>query len=420
MSDAGLSLWCQRWPQLAEAAAAEVPPPLTMVDDTLQVNGIQLTSRYDPAGEAALQAELVAVDASELLLYGFGLGDLPQLLLARSALQRLYVQVLNLALLPQQIRQLRHYQWLADPRVTLFYSADEQQPYQPCAIAIGDLLCADSRMEPLCDRLQLLLNQPFISAQHQQPHEPVAGVLHPQTGADDSDVRLLWQFPWPPRAWVVAAGPSLDESWPLIKRWRRSGEPLVAVDAAAALLVSHGLVPDVVVAIDGCAAELFTPQLYQALAGSALVHFPSLDPHVLSHWCGPRYRSLGSAAQFDVIYRQQPATRLFCSGSVVHPAIDLCRQAGARQLMLAGVDFAFSDEATHAGRNLDQGYHLQPEDAIHTVAGWHDQRLKTWANFKGYLRDLESYLSQQPQLRCLLLSDRGAAIAGCELWQGEE
>ena len=348
------------------------------------------------------------------------MGDLPQLLLARPSLQRLYVQVLNLALLPQQLRHLRHHQWLADPRVTLFYSITEQQPYQPCAVATGDLLCGDSAMEPLRDRLHLALNQPFISARHQLTQSHPAVIEELEARAEDEDVRELWRSRWPQRAWVVAAGPSLEESWPLIKRWRRPGEPVVAVDAAAALLVSHQLVPDVVVAIDGRSAELFTPQLYQALAASALVHFPSLDPVVLRNWQGPCYRALGSAAQFDTAYQQRPATRLFCSGSVVHPAIDLCRQAGARQLMLAGVDFAFSEEATHAGRNLDQGYHLTPEDATHTVVGWHGQRLKTWANFKGYLRDLESYLCQQPQLRCLLLSDRGAAIAGCELWPGEE
>lgn len=411
----------RRWPQLAAALAQQAELGVELQSGyapTLIVEGIQLTSNYDRLAEAEAQAAEVATEAPVVMLYGLGLGELPRLLLARPATRQLLLQVMNLALLRSQLTVADHGDWLVDVRLNLIYDVNQQSVLHPFAVATGDLLLADRAMVPLRDRLQLALNQRHLTAQH-RPDDPAFVqrlAENDRLGGQDPDLQPVLGRSG--RAWIAAAGPSLAQSLPLYQRLKQPGDWLVAVDAAVSYLLQQGVVPDLVVSIDATAGTLFRPEDYQHLAATPLVYFPTVDPQLLGRWQGPRHRAYGSGAFFDGLVNGQTASRLFCAGSVLHSAVDLCVQAGCNPLLLLGTDFGFCGETTHAGRDLDVGYHLVPGQSGHWLPNWRGQPIATWANFKGYLRDLEDYVAAHPQVSFYCMSDQGAAIAGCQLWPG--
>lgn len=418
------ALLSQRWPQLAAVVAAQPLPAAEQIDATVLVDGIQLTSGYDPLAEAKIQASFLDDNATQAVLYGLGLGALPRLLLHRTTLQLLLVQVMNLALLRLQLTLADQRDWLADPRLTLFYDQKQQGLFHPFAVATGDLLLAEQSMWPLRDRVQQELNQNEVKQQHRADDPAMLQRLaaNAQAGANDADIRELLQHKG--RAWLCAAGPSLVQSLPLLQQQRQPGDWLVAVDAAVSYLLQQQVVPDLVVAIDAIASRLFSAADYAQLHQCALVYFPTVDPELVRQWPGPRYRAYGSSPFFDSLPQLDglppvhTATRLFCAGNVLHPAVDLCVQAGCAQLLMLGVDFGFNGTTTHAGRDMNLDYHCAPSESGHYLLNWRGEAIATWANFKGYLRDFEDYIAAHPQVDFYCLSADGAAIAGCRLWQG--
>ena len=118
-----------RWPALSERLLVEDVSQLQAdlvegLGSTLSINGIQLTSRHDRTGEAALQAASLPSDAPVLHIYGAGLGDLQLQLLQRDGLERLYVHILNGAVFALVLQLLDQQPWLCDPRVELLYAGD--------------------------------------------------------------------------------------------------------------------------------------------------------------------------------------------------------------------------------------------------------------------------------------------------------
>lgn len=52
--------------------------------------------------------------------------------------------------------------------------------------------------------------------------------------------------------------------------------------------------------------------------------------------------------------------RLYCAGSVIHPAIDLVVKMGANKILLLGADFSFLD-----GKNHTYWQEKSSGDAVH-------------------------------------------------------
>ena len=97
------SIILQRWPQLF---ASLMKPDIArvnseVIEQTIVINGIQLTSNYDRQAEAAMQIDRIPRSASEAYIYGPALGDTIEQLLKRKAIRKLYVLILNKAVFTQ-------------------------------------------------------------------------------------------------------------------------------------------------------------------------------------------------------------------------------------------------------------------------------------------------------------------------------
>jgi hypothetical protein len=412
-----------RWPALLARLMAEDSEALQAdlvegLGSTLSVAGIQLTSRHDRTREARLQADSLP-SAAVLHVYGTGLGDLQQVLLERSDLQRLNVHILNGAVFALVLQLLDQQQWLEDPRVELLYAGDQYEIQLPFFALPSELVLADDYNAKIRDRLisetHLTFNNRAFDPDDPEIVERLQSSL--ELVRTDSDVVELFATHPGQEVFVIATGPSLEQHFDRLRAIREQAQrPLfICVDTAYRPLRDHGIKPDVVVSIDQRISALHLPS--EGTADIALVYMPMIDPKVLLGWKGARYVGYSASPIYGRLRQQVPKAQLYVGGSVIHPAVDLALKMGAARITLFGADFAFPRNKTHAGwQDGDLG--PQFATANHWVLDGYGQRVKTQLNFRSYLCELERYIAGHPQVSFFNSSREGAMIAGTTFHPG--
>lgn len=417
-SSANLQLLQQRWPQVHAATMAVIEPAdLHYIDTdgspTLQVNGIHLSSCFDRQSEARLQARQLGENEPSVWLYGVGCGDIQNELLHRSALRQLDVVILSLPLFKAVLRCFDHSSWLADRRVRLHLGAVMDEIRTPFAVVPAAMRIIDDEAMRLRDQLVLELESDHINDRvrnnpefRQQISDNVDLVSH------DHNVETLFNTRTGGRIYVAAAGPTLSEHYQSLKEHDGSAL-LIAVDAALKPLLNQGIVPDMVVTIDGVRDHimaLFAVDMAYFVR-TPLVYFPIVHGDVLRRWPGPRYAAYASSPLYEALLQQHPKGMLYASGTVTHAAADLAVKMGAKEVVLLGADFSFPGDRSHVAsavfcEAVDQAACQQ------WVVDGHGERVRTSRNLCGYLRDLERYIARHPQVRFINGSRNGALING--------
>jgi hypothetical protein len=157
---------------------------------------------------------------------------------------------------------------------------------------------------------------------------------------------------------VAGAGPSLEESIPLIARMQRRGCFVLAASSAVAALLSGGIVPNMAIATDGGNWALFHlcesfrsgngggkpphEKLLLAITTNAAVPsqaaaFPTLLISDGSRWQNAALKSLGL-----------PFIGMAQRGTVTASAVDLAFALTGGDVFIAGVDLADIDIKSHA------------------------------------------------------------------------
>ncbi len=382
---------------------------------TLLVDGIHLSSCFDSKREARLQATRVAEGASSAWIYGVATGDLQRELLQRQPLQQLDVVILNLELFRSCLHYFDQSDWLADHRVRLTQATARTDIRVPFAVVPACLKIVDPMAAKVRDQIVLELDTDYINARvRSNPlfQQQIASSV--ELVKSDGDVDSLFGRYGNQRCYVAGAGPSLSEHYQRLRE-RKSGIYLFAVDAALKPLMQNGIVPDVVVTIDGAPdhiIKLFDVDL-SLLANTPLVYFPIVHRAVMEHWPGPRYAAYSNSPLYEQLALQHPRGILYASGTVFHAAVDLAVKMGSRQLWLMGGDFSFPGSRTHVAGAVfevatDQlGYQEWLEDG-------HGHQVLTSKNLRGYMRDLERYIAQHPQVTFINASRSGALITGTD------
>lgn len=409
-----------RWPQLAAALRSAPDLASTRWPDetpqpTLQVEGLFLSSGYDRAKEAALQASLVPTESREAWVYGVGAGDVPRVLLARRGLKRLSVVVLNAAVARASLSAFDHRDWLNEPRIDLVSGHLLSALMRPFAAVPPCLLLADDPSARLRDLVLLELATPYIHQKQGAGNPEIAARLEENRDlvAKDGDAETLLGTHPGGTVLVAGAGPTLVDGYEWMRR-HRGNYPLIAVDSALKPLVAAGLFPDVVVAVDGDREALLKmfaglpPRLLQKIP---LVYFPCVHRDVLEAWPGPRLVAYPDNPLYRPLAEAYPRHRLFSSGSVLHPAIDLAIGMGAAEIILFGADFGFPEDVSHVPGAVN-GTSIETNAWDHWVLDWGGKRLRTSLNLRGYLRDLEGFITRHPEVRFVNAGRRGARIAG--------
>ena len=413
-----LALISQRWPAVAEALARAPEIAVERVEDgprpTLRVEGLHLSSRYDPDAEAAVQALLIPSEAEAAWVYGVGVGALPRLLLHRPRLKILHLVVLNVAVFRQVLRHFHCDDWLADPRLELHLGSDVAKLQGPFCAVPPCLKLAEEGSSRLRDNVVLTLDSSYLNQRFQNNAAIRQQIeANGERLAGDRDVAELFDTVEGGDIYIAAAGPSLGEQFDLIRTAQAEGGFLIAVDAALKPLAREEIWPDLVISIDEVRDHLLalfdldlTP-----LTQTPLVYFPCVHGDVLARWPGPRFGAYSHSEVFDGMARTLPRGRLYASGSVLHSAVDLAVRMGARRLHLLGADFAYPGGHSHVrGAVFDQDVAmLDPGD---WVINGHGERVVTTRNLRGYLRDLEHYIEQHPEVLFINHSREGGRIAG--------
>jgi len=381
----------------------------------LVVQGIHLTSAYDPRREAALQASLVPAASDRAVLYGPGDGTLARELLQRPALRQLVVVCFDLSLTRQLLQRDEAPDWLEDTRVQLRYAADLAGIEKPFAAVPACLRLADAACQRLRDQVLLELATPYINKLFAERQTALQQQVQANQAAmtDDADVATIFDSRPGSTCIVVGAGPSLAEQYDWLRRHRHRCT-LIAVDAALVPLGQAGLFPDFALAID--ASDLIRRFVISLPAApyrqSVLVYFPTTNAGVTGIWPGTRLCAWPASAAFERLYPPPPRGRLFSAGSVIHPATDLAVRLGAAIVIFAGADFAFPRNRSHVPGS-DANLYQVGEARDHLLNGRHEP-VATVPALRGFLRDLERFIEGHGNVRFLNSSREGALIYGTD------
>lgn len=406
----------KRWPELASLVLAHSlgAYQVDVEGITLLIDNRQLTSNYDRDAEALIQAARIPANATTVNLFGLGLGDLPKLLLKRKVVRRLNVNVLNIEIFIHILNAIDHTDWLLDERVNVQYPTHLTSPQKPFAVSPLELDLADDTLVFLRDRLVLELDSDFIYLRHDKNHPTVKAQIAEGIELLKQDTDIKSEFNTiKGSVYLIAAGPTLNDH---IERLKVNCHQniLIAVDAAVKTLLKHNIIPDYVVTVDHQADLLMEGVDLSNFSHTKLLHFPRGNREFVNKWPGPRYCAYSRGDLFDEVAKVYPRTKLFAAGSVLHTAVDLAVNLGAQKIIFLGADFGFPDSILYAEGQTFKANTLSHESP-HWVFNGKGEKITTLLNYRGYLRDLESYIAKNTKVEFVNGSDRGAKIEGTRL-----
>ncbi len=411
----------QRWPQIAKEITLEAVSEFDAVlvtgkNQTISVNGIQLSSRHNRMAEAQLYIDQLDTNCNTVTLYGVGMGDVPSLLIDINNLESIDIAPLNLSIFVLLLTYTDQREWLSDSRVNLIQPEQYQLAENYLAIA-ADLVLADEQNSVIRDFLVMENNREFINSIHlandreiEEIHKLNFEALNRDPSADHIKLHVKTNT----KASIIASGPTLETHYEALKKQRnlppQERPIMIAVDTALIALTSQGITPDIVVTLD----KNITLQHFPAKLPSdtSLVYFPNSNPDVINNWKGKKFNAYSNRPIFDECNKNSPKIRLYTNGSVIHPTVDLAVQLGLQEISLYGCDFSYPHNKTHAYWQdgvLGPSINLKKN---HWVLNGHNQRVPTDLNFRAYLRYLEIYILAKPEIKFYQLSKLGAKIAG--------
>lgn len=410
----------QRWPEIYTLLDSVDCSNYQVVEQegtekTLVVNGIQLSSCFGRKEEARLQASLVPPNAQKAWVYGIASGDLQNELLDRDGLQELNVVVLSVGLLKICLEYFDHTRWLSDQRVNVILAKDIEDIRVPFCVPPPCLKLADYSASRLRDFIVLELDTEFINSELRN-NSTFMGQIQDNEDflVKDGDVKDLFGTKNGGRIFVAAAGPSLPTHFEQLKLRERE-DMLIAVDGAVKPLIEHGIAPDIVVAVDGVRYYMLTNICVDMslCREIPMVYFPVVHRDVLSEWTGPRFAAYSNSSVYEEMRHKHPKGVLFSAGTVLHAAVDLAVNMGAAQIVLVGADLSFPNDQTHVSKIIH--YEFAENDATSEwVLDGFGNPVKTSKNMRGYLRDLERYISRHPRVEFFNVGRSGAYIEGAK------
>ncbi|WP_153913937.1 motility associated factor glycosyltransferase family protein [Shewanella sp. TC10] len=410
----------QRWPEIAQLLLAQSIDQLdaqlvTATQQTISVDGIQLSSRYNRLAEAQLMIGQVNEDATNISVYGLGMGDVPSLLIDIKELESITVLPLNFALLALLLSYTDQTEWLSHPKVTLSQITDQQIIANDYIAITPDLQLASDENAVLRDLLVYELNREYTNQRHQADSPALLQRIKENIDIIkfDPDINSLKKYHQNNDAFIIATGPTLEQHYPFLKSLMAKPVAdralIIAVDTALVPLLSNGISPDIVVTLDQNITSEHLPNLIPETI--KLVYFPTTPNAIISTWKGMRFNAYSTSKNFDHLQLSIPKSRLFANGSVLHPAVDLAVKLNCKTVSLFGCDFSYPNHKTHA--QWENGK-LGPkaELAKHWVINGHGDKASTHLSFRAYLRSLEMYIRNQASTNFIQTSLDSAAILG--------
>ncbi|MGW7675658.1 motility associated factor glycosyltransferase family protein [Shewanella sp. S23-S33] len=419
--DDNLEVINRRWPLLSQvlntASVSDLNAHLVQGrEQTISVNGIQLSSRHNRIAEAQLLIGQLPRNCSRATVYGVGMGDVPTILVQNSTIKRINICLLNVNLFSLLLTYTDQREWLSDQRLELEYQPQQNRLPQHYIAITPELLLSSDENARLRDLLAFNNNITYANKKHNNVDAKLKQrmIENLATIKKDSDAADLSSYYQPNKTLVIATGPTLEQHYTYLRVQRalpESTRPLmISVDTALKALLNENIIPDIVVSLDQHMSRQLLPD--NIPASVKLVYFPKSRQDVLQWWPGQRFAAYSLSQVYDELYQLAPKLRLFTNGSVIHPAIDLAVHLKSQTIILFGCDFSYPHNKTHAfWQDGELGISIA-HTKKHWVMNGYGEKVATDLSFRGYLLALENYIYSKPHVTFYNASLDGATING--------
>jgi hypothetical protein len=414
-----MALLAQRWPTLGnyidEQGIEDLNAQVTEgQSQTISINDMQLSSRHDALEEAFFYRSLTT--GNEYHLFGFGMGDLPNLLTQDKSATKITIYLLHADIFKLVLRY-KAQQWLTDGRFDLQIVTENSSliplmSHPGIIILPADKALLKNKLPNIYYQLETIifslhLNKNMNNAEFQKKYRR----LETENLAflkKEKDVQALLQTR-KKEVILVGAGPSLEACQDLLhKLTQQKRRPLIiAVAMACKALLKYGIKPDIVVSIDVDVFDTVIP--YQIAKNTCLVYSSRTDYKCIKKWRGERYFTHLNDLTYDHLNKVLPATRLWVFGSVIHPAMNIALAKGAKKIYIMGCDFGFPNEQAHAELSNDE---FKLPFINETVINGYGQEIGTDKQYRTFLVGLEQMIFMNPKVDYINCSRIGARITG--------
>ncbi len=416
----------ERCPELAEAIEQQNIDHLNfeVIERkfaTLSVNGVQLSSAYDPVEEAL--AYRSTTSGNTYHIWGFGIGSVPEIFLTDKNLQKIHLYIYNLDVI-KLVLTLVAKPWLADKRIELCYVHKDMPNL---GNALSKLFVADSfvinadlslakRPGTGLDWLTHRIENRLVATTVNQSHSSDKNKAKLKE-IDKENYSLLKKLPVLDHlvennkfehVLCIGSGPSLDRHIEQVKELLNSpNRPLIiAPSTALKALVKYDVQPDIVTIADINVNPLYIP--YEKLNNTILVGNSRIKKEIFERWEGKQYYMHMIDDTFDDINQKLPSKyRLNTMGSVIHPIMHMAVLFGAKTIRLVGCDCGFPDEIQHASSN--DNYQI---DMDVYIENGHGQLIKSSPIYRMFCSGIENIISQCKHIDFINMSRIGAKIIG--------
>ncbi len=216
---------------------------------------------------------------------------------------------------------------------------------------------------------------------------------------------------------LVSAGPSLIKNMHLLKEAKNKAL-ILCVGSALRVLLKAGIVPDLLISIDGSEANY---KHFQGLPEHRipLVFDPILHHRIVEEHKGPKMVALCNNLVFpwvDYFVREEKGY-LKIGASVANIGLDLLTKTGANPIIFVGQDLAFTDGISHASgtshavKTLED---LKKGKKFLEIEGIDGGKVVTDWSLYAFLKWFESYIAEHPETTFINATERGAKIPGTQ------
>jgi hypothetical protein len=211
---------------------------------------------------------------------------------------------------------------------------------------------------------------------------------------------------------VVASGPSLDKNIEHLRKAKGKAF-IIATDSSARMLDRYGIMPDIMVTVDANKEDVL---FENEVAENTPLFFADSSRHdMIKHLKGQKVMFATSGlckSVLDELHVKMPF--IHSGGTVTTTAVSIADELGFRNIIVIGMDLAFSGDKKHASVVYDDGGVNDSESDQYThVKGQNGEMLLTYKNFMIYKDFLENYLKDNKEkLNFVNATEGGAFIEG--------
>lgn len=214
---------------------------------------------------------------------------------------------------------------------------------------------------------------------------------------------------------IVGAGPSANESFEYIRKYREKFT-IFATGHIVRSLIRENIVPDVIMLTDP------QPHMYKQIDGLDLRNVPLIllstgSASILEHYNGPIYVAYQNGYEPAEIKAASIGAKLFeTGGSVTTTALDIALQFGAKRIIFAGVDLAYTGGFSHA---KGEGRKVESTDGLRQVKSCVGGDVYTSKNLDIYRKWIERRIAEITDVE-IYNTGKGADIEGTVWKRWEE